>query len=241
MNENPQNLYRQAAAFHQKGQLAEAEALYQQLIAALPMTRTRHMLGILRLQQGRDGEALELLGAAVRISPRNPDMLGNYANAWGRWAAWMKRWRRWTGRWWSTRISPARCIIALFCFSNWAACRCLAAYDRLLAREPGVLEALFNRGILLLTLKRNSDALASFDRALAIKPDFAEVWHNRGNALRNLGRHDEALASFTKAWRSNRISPMRCSAVAVCYYTIWNALRRRWRIMCGRWRSGRFP
>jgi tetratricopeptide (TPR) repeat protein len=75
----------------------------------------------------------------------------------------------------------------------------LASFDRALAIEPGILEALNNRGIALLGLARHGEALASFDRALAIKPDFAEALSNRGNALLQLARHEEALASCDRA------------------------------------------
>jgi protein O-GlcNAc transferase len=83
MNTPPaQNLFRQASEFHQKGHLVEAEQLYRQLIAALPLSpEPRHMLGVLRLQQGRNSEALELIGAALKINPRNADMMANYGSA----------------------------------------------------------------------------------------------------------------------------------------------------------------
>src|SRR5580704_17621076 len=75
-----QRLFQQAANLHRAGRLAEAEPLYSQVIEALPHgAEPYNMLGVLRLQQGRREEGLELICAAVRINPRNPDILGNYA------------------------------------------------------------------------------------------------------------------------------------------------------------------
>jgi protein O-GlcNAc transferase len=75
----------------------------------------------------------------------------------------------------------------------------LAGYDRVLEDRPDDLDALFNRGVVLVALKRYADAVASYDRALAIKPDFVEALNNRGALLADLGRHDEALDSYDRA------------------------------------------
>ena len=49
-----QPLFSQAMALHQRGQLAEAENLYRQLLAVDPRGfAPRHMLGVLLAQQGR--------------------------------------------------------------------------------------------------------------------------------------------------------------------------------------------
>jgi protein O-GlcNAc transferase len=75
----------------------------------------------------------------------------------------------------------------------------LTSYDKALAVRPGFFEALFNRGNLLLEMKRAEDALDSYEQALVVRQDFAGVWNNRGTALRNLQRLEEALASFEQA------------------------------------------
>lgn len=75
----------------------------------------------------------------------------------------------------------------------------LAAYDRVVALEPGMAEAHNNRGLVLESLGRPADALASFDRALALPPGLANAQVNRGNILHQLKRHDEALAAHETA------------------------------------------
>jgi len=75
----------------------------------------------------------------------------------------------------------------------------LASYDKALALRPHYFEALNNRGVILLDLKRYEEALASCDLALALQPDDAETLNNRGIALKELKRPHEALACYDRA------------------------------------------
>ncbi len=75
----------------------------------------------------------------------------------------------------------------------------IACYDRALEIKPDYVEALNNRGNLLLALKRFDDALASYDKALALKPDHVRALYNRGNALLALGRPAAALENYDQA------------------------------------------
>jgi tetratricopeptide (TPR) repeat protein len=72
----------------------------------------------------------------------------------------------------------------------------LTNFDRAVALQPNLVEALSNRGALLQDLKRYDEALVSFDRALAVRHDHAEALSNRGLTLHELGRYDEALLSY---------------------------------------------
>ena len=75
---NLQALYERAIGSHKRGELAAAERLYRQLLAAAPSSfSARHMLGVLKAQQGDIAQALELLAAAVALKPDAPDALFN--------------------------------------------------------------------------------------------------------------------------------------------------------------------
>src|SRR5689334_20238392 len=76
---DPRAILSQAIAFHQTGKLADAERLYLQLTVAGEPTAA-HMLGVVRAQQGRNDEALELMSAALALRPDAPEILSNYAN-----------------------------------------------------------------------------------------------------------------------------------------------------------------
>jgi Tfp pilus assembly protein PilF len=195
------SLHAQAVAAHQRGQLAEAERLYLQLLAAAPGSfAPLHLLGVVRAQQGRNAEALDLIGQALQVNPDVPEVLLNYGNV-------LKN----MGRFDEALASYERALKArpgfpdaLFNRGNALremkrAGEAVTSYDHVLAARPDHEGALVNRGNALHELKREDEALASFDRALTLNPNNAETWKNRGITLRVLGRFEEALASFDRA------------------------------------------
>jgi predicted O-linked N-acetylglucosamine transferase (SPINDLY family) len=198
---NPQVVLKQAIAFHQTGKLADAERLYLQLMAAEPHEATsRHLLGVVRAQQGRTGEALELIGAALKIAPDVPEILSNYGNVLktqGRFSEALESYDR------ALAINPD--YIAVMAKRGQVLRDmgrlndALAATDHALARKPDYAEALGYRGIILSDLGRHDEALASYDHALALAPGYADVWSNRALTLKAMKRPDAALISIERA------------------------------------------
>ena len=74
-----------------------------------------------------------------------------------------------------------------------------ACYKRAIALKPDFAEAHSNLGSALHELGKFDDAQASYKRAIALKPDFAMAHSNLGVTLQELGRLDEALASYKQA------------------------------------------
>jgi predicted O-linked N-acetylglucosamine transferase (SPINDLY family) len=198
---NSQAILDQAIAFHQNGKLADAERLYLQLMAAEPREATaRHLLGVVRAQQGRNREALELIGAALAIAPEAPEILSNYANVLkteGRFAEALIHYDR------ALAIRPdyvaARVKRALVLRDLGRLDDALAAADQALAQNPNHVEALGCRGIILSDLGRHPEALAAYDRAVAFGPGHADLWSNRALTLRTLRRTELALTSVERA------------------------------------------
>src|SRR5215471_11148291 len=59
-----------ATGAHRSSELAAAETLYLQVLRAEPKHfEALHLFGVLRAQQGRHAEALELVSAALRVNP----------------------------------------------------------------------------------------------------------------------------------------------------------------------------
>ena len=69
------------------------------------------------------------------------------------------------------------------------------------AIDRDILGAFYNRGTILLSLKRYDEACASFTQALALDPSYVDALGNRGIARAELGRCDEALADYKEALR----------------------------------------
>ena len=65
------NLFAQALRFHQQGELAEAESLYRQILAAEPNhADTLHLLGFLEHQRGRSELAADMIRQAITLNPK---------------------------------------------------------------------------------------------------------------------------------------------------------------------------
>ena len=197
----PEGLLRQALAFHQAGNLAEAERLYLELMRTAPKDATApHFLGVVRAQQGRNQEALALLDRALKLNPGAPEVLSNYGNvlrAEGRLGDALMAYDQ------ALKIKPDyaaamnRRALVLRDFGRLQ--DALAEVDQALALRPHDLEALNTRGIILTDLKRYPEALQSYDRALAIAPGFPDTLNNRALVLKILKRPDEALSAVERA------------------------------------------
>jgi predicted O-linked N-acetylglucosamine transferase (SPINDLY family) len=168
-------------ALLQRGRLAEAEALFRQLLASNPQAfAPRHMLGLVMAQQGRLTEARETIGSALALNPRDAGALVNYGNVLtmlGRFAEAIASYERALviapdAQTWNNRGSALQSLNQRL--------QALASYEQALRLEPGNLQALLRRGVILGELKYSDEALASYDRLLALAPDHAEALNNRG-------------------------------------------------------------
>src|SRR5437660_5135907 len=74
MNSLVDQLTRQAIALHKENRLEEAADLYEAVLRKEPRRfEGRHMLGVVRLQQGRIDEAIALISAALELDPQSAD------------------------------------------------------------------------------------------------------------------------------------------------------------------------
>jgi tetratricopeptide (TPR) repeat protein len=201
------DLYRlldQAIKLHGSGKLAEAERIYTALLSAEPANFTAlHFLGILRAQQGRNDEALSLIGAAIRCNPRSasaPTNQGTVLAALNRHQEALASYDR------SLALQPDadtlnNRAIALQALSRFQ--EAVFAYDGVLAAKPDHAQAWSNRGNALQELRRYPEALASFDRALKSKREDVQIWTNRSITLWSMGDFREALSSADRALSIN--------------------------------------
>ncbi|MCC6198316.1 MAG: tetratricopeptide repeat protein [Burkholderiales bacterium] len=195
-----QQALQHAIGVHRAGQLAEAQRLYQEIVAAIPEQRDAlHMLGVIAVQQGRQ-DAHRLLCQARGVAPDTAAAHVHHADvlkALGRYADAVVHYDL------ALAIDPN---LADALNDRGVALReakrgldALASFDRAVQARPDFSVAYYNRGLVLQDLARNEEAVASYERAVAIEPNFAQAFNNRGRALIDLGRTDEALASWEQA------------------------------------------
>ena len=188
------NALQTAVDHHQSGRLAEAEAVYREILAAQPGNPDAlSLLGLVAHQRGMNESAVELIEKAHRLgrpqafswnslgmayfSLNRPDkakhcfgkalkLQPDYAEAHNNLGAAFK--------------ALSRSADAVNC------------YHRAVALRPDYADAYYNLANLLEDLGRMEEAEQGYRRVLAIKPDYAEACSNLGMVLAYLGRPEEA-------------------------------------------------
>jgi len=185
MKANVDQSLRKATSLSARGDIAEAERLFREVLARFPSNK-RALDGIRTLgtpktpraytnglqaalglyDQGRLGEALNHLRLLIEMHPGEADLY-NIAGA--------------------ASVGLGQLDQAV------------AFYDGAIGFKPSHAEAHSNRASALLGLQRFEEALESCDKAIALLPDYAEAYCNRGIMLKQLGRLDDALRSYDRA------------------------------------------
>ena len=196
-----EKLRAKAKALHGAWQLDEAEHLYRRI---LELHRTdleaRHMIAVLRLQQGRVAEALEMFEPLAAEAPGDADIRAHRGQALkelGRRDEALADFDH------ALALKPSN-VLPLLYRGNLLReaglfAQALESYDRLLLVAPGYDEAWFCRGSTLWLMDRFEDALASYAKALERNPGRFSAAFNSGNVLLMLERYDEAFTAFEKA------------------------------------------
>jgi tetratricopeptide (TPR) repeat protein len=198
---NLQGMCANAIAFHQRGQLAEAERIYRQILELDPHhADSLHLLGVLAHQVGRDDVAVELIRKAI-ASDRRPaafhSNLGTAYQALGKLEEAATSYER------ALILNPglAEAQMNLGAVREAQGKHELAEmrFRRALVLRPDLAEAHVNLGNILQSQGKLEEAAASHERAIALKPEFAEAFFNRANALQAQGKLEEAVVSYQRA------------------------------------------
>ncbi len=90
-------------------------------------------------------------------------------------------------------------LLAVLLFQQQRADEAMAAVDLALSLNPGAVESVMLKGVLLQALGRAAEALAHFADVTTRQPGQAEAWYNQGVVLAGLGRREEAVAAYDRA------------------------------------------
>ena len=195
-----QSLAQQAVAFHQQGNLADAEKLYRQILDLEPgLFGPHYYMGLMRLQQGRFAEAATFLADALKITPNDLGARMNYGTALrgaGRAAEALEQFDQALAQEPGLADGHFNRGIVLADLSRFELA--IEAYDRAIVLRPEFVAALVNRAGALAALNRLDDALAGYDRVLRLQPGNVVALNNRGLALRTLRRLPEAVEAYEK-------------------------------------------
>ena len=196
-----QDAVEQALGMHRAGQLAEAEAIYRQVLAADPTNApVLHLLGVLAIQAGDHQAAIDLISRAVEIDSTAAAYFCNLGVAYqstGQIEMAVGCYQQ------AVDLDPNQVdalnnqAILLRTFGRPEAA--LAAFERSLEVRPDHPETLNDVGVLLYGLGRLNEAEARLRRALAIAPGYDGALNNLATVLLARGRPDEAVTMARQA------------------------------------------
>ncbi|ALJ38074.1 tetratricopeptide repeat protein [Azospirillum brasilense] len=211
-----------AVAHHRAGRLADAERDYRAVLAADPRhPDALHLLGVLALQAGHPGPAVELIEEAIRQAGGVADYHDNLGSA----LAALDRH--------AEAADAHRMAVALTPLSaqprhnlgNAFQAQALPglaalAFTAAVELEPGYAKAWYNLGNALRAQNRLAGALRAFARAATLTPAMVEAHTNLSDALSAAGRLDEALAQARAALRLRPDDPK-------AHHNLGTALQRK--------------
>lgn len=189
-----------ARSRHAAGHLAEAEAIYRQVLDVEPGNAVAlHLLGAVAQATGRPDLAVDLLGKALAIQPTADacNDLGNALKDLARLDEAVAAYdRALTQR---PAFPEAHYNRAIALHKGGRLDDAIAGYDRAIALNPDFPLAHLNRGKVLYESARFDEAVAACRHLVARWSHVPMAFTNLGNALHALGRLDEAIASHRQA------------------------------------------
>ncbi|EJN08759.1 TPR repeat-containing protein [Bradyrhizobium sp. YR681] len=200
-NALPRGAFDEALGHHQAGRLDQAEIIYRRLLNRNPdHAGSLHLLGVVHFQRGEHARAVDYIGRAVDIAPKDDNFRHNFANALGALG------RRAEAE---TQYRLAIDLNEDHANAHGSLGLLLQETGRLDEAEPHLRHAYRlkpsseiacnNLGILLCRREILDEAEAKFREALQINPDFAPAHANLGSILRACGALDEAEAQCRRA------------------------------------------
>ena len=190
-----------ALGHHRAGRLADAEALYRQILRVQPEhPKVLHGLGLMAAQSGRTDVAIALLERAIRSDPSDAafhNHLGTVYPAAGRLDEAIAALRR------AVALKPdyadAHNNLGVALFNAGQTDAAIACYDAALALQPEYADAWGNRGNAAAARGDLDNAIACFEMAIRLQPAYAEAFNGMGLVLATQGRYAEAVASYRHA------------------------------------------
>jgi predicted O-linked N-acetylglucosamine transferase (SPINDLY family) len=214
-----------ALEHHQAGRLAEAEAIYRQVIAEFPdHADALHLLGVLAGQAGHADRAIDLIGRAIAINPAVAQFHGNLGEAYrrlGQLDPALDSLNR------AIELRPdltdAHFNLGHVLSLKSRAVQAMAAFQRAIELRPDHAEAYYALGNLLKDEGRHEEAIATFTQLIRFRPEHAQAHNNLGVSLHASGRLEEAISAFA---RTIQLKPDRAQA----YSNLGVALRDSGRV-----------
>lgn len=205
-----QTLLHGAFVFHQRGQLAQAEANCQQILQVEPLhADALHLLGLISHQLGERDVAIDLIRQAVHARPGDQNFrynlgyvlkeqgkLAEAANAYGE----------------ALSIVPdpdAFNNLGIVLREQGRIDEAVNCYRQALSLKPSFADAHNNLGNALNQQGRLEEAALCFRNAVLARPNYPEAHSNLGSLLKQQGKLNEAIDCYLRALQLGNSSVAR--------------------------------
>ncbi|MGP1717319.1 MAG: tetratricopeptide repeat protein [Methylophilus sp.] len=202
MNDLQQDLqFKQALAFHQSGNVADAKNLYLILLSTYPNApRLLNNLAMIEFQQGKYESGLVYVEKSLGIDANQFTAYGNRGAALfalGRLNDAYDDYNRAIAL--NKNYAEAYYNRGILHEKHERFAEALADYEKAIELRANYTNAYNNRGNILKELKKYEEALLSYDHAISLNPRHAEAHYNRGVILNELKRFRDAYESYHQA------------------------------------------
>ncbi len=201
MSDAPADLYEKALRFYESGELGDAAASFETILAMDPNhPDALHMLGVIAYQLGQIEVAATFLEQAVAV--RQP-----FAEAETNFGTVLLALNRTDEAVATLRLahehSPSNPVI-LFnlgnaCAANGAMQGAEEAYEKAVSLQPDYAEAWCQLGVVLRDQDKIGEALSAYEHAVKANPDFSQALYNLANVYRDLDRFGDAESTLRRA------------------------------------------
>ncbi|MGD9721562.1 MAG: tetratricopeptide repeat protein [Pirellulales bacterium] len=198
------NLYdmlQTALRLHQAGDLAQAEALYGQVLAAEPrQADAHHLLGMIALARNELEQAVKRIRAAIECNAMAPHYhyhLGTALLRAGRTDEAIDSYRQAVLL--DPNSPPLHIALGTALRTAGQPAQAEASFRAALRLAPLSAEAQHDLGNVLHEQERLEEAAAAFERAAELRPAAFEPLFNLGNCCKDQGRMPAAIAAYRRA------------------------------------------
>ena len=172
-----------------KGDIAEAQKLYQAVLQVFPQNKRAHQglaaLNKLKPPSATQGPPQEVINQLINLY--NQGQLGAVVEQ---------------AKALTNQYPEAFIIWNILGAANKRLGRvqvAAEAFKQVTDINPTYADGFSNLGATLQEQGKLEEAITSYKKALSLKPDYAEAYNNMGNALKEQGKLDEAIVSYQKA------------------------------------------
>ena len=192
-----------AFELHQKGLLAEAEAIYRSILRIEPQNASAlHLMGVIEIQVGRPKNAVNLIKEAVAQSPNVPSYYSDLGLAYQELKLWHDAVYSYNSaidldpQYADAYSNRGNALQELKLYEE-----AIVNYDKAIQLNPNFPAAYSNRGLALHGLKQYAEAIQSYEAAIGLRPSYAKAYSNLGLTLQELKELDVAVESYETAIR----------------------------------------